>query len=126
MSQYNMDKLNGGDRMDQFTAFIAALDQTLAQSPVASADLVQVPVTFSFQQQHLQVELTTLRTSFNQGANDFGVADILDRIRSLVALELADVPATQWPRQTTTKSMTITPHKVVRVIPVDMQAYQVN
>jgi len=111
--------------LTQFTAFIESLDDTLAQEKLSPANLVQVPVTFSFQHQRLQVELTTLQTSFNQGSNDFGVADILDRIRSLVGVELADVPEKRWPRTTITKPMTITPYKVVRVIPVDMQDYQV-
>ncbi|MFC6181786.1 hypothetical protein [Lactiplantibacillus daowaiensis] len=110
---------------DTFTLFIQQLDQTLAQES-QPIDGVLVPVTFSLRQQHLQVALPTLQTSFNQGANDFGVPDILDRIRQLVGVELADQPVTQWPRQATTKNITVTPHKVVRVIPVDMQAYRVD
>ncbi|VDG32179.1 hypothetical protein [Lactobacillus pentosus] [Lactiplantibacillus mudanjiangensis] len=110
--------------MDTFTTFIQQLDQTLAQSQVTPTT-VYVPVTFSWQQQHLQVEMPSLRTSFNQGANAFGVADILDRIRQLVGIELMEKPQSQWPRHATAKALTITIHKVVRVIPVDMQVYGV-
>lgn len=112
--------------MDQFTTFMAQLDATLAQEQLAPAELVFVPVTFSFHDQHLHVAINMLQTSFNQGDNAFGVADILDRIRMLVGIELADRPQSRWPRKTTTQAMTITPHKMVRVIPVDMQAYRVG
>jgi len=116
----------GVAHMAEFTTFIAALDQTLAQEKLATTELVYVPVTFSYHDQHLQVEINMLQTSFNQGDNVFAVPDILDRIRMLVGLELADRPKSHWPRQSSTKNLTITPHKVVRVIPVDMSVYQVD
>ena len=108
--------------MDQFTAFMAQLDKTLAQEQLSSTDLVYVPVTFSFHNQRLQVAINMLQTSYNV----FGVPDILDRIRMLVSLELADRPQSRWPTKITTQQLTITPHKMVRVIPVDMRAYQVE
>ena len=113
-------------RMDKFTTFIATLDQTLAQETCSSTALVYVPVTFSYRDRHLQVEINMLQTSFNQGDNAYAVPDILDRIRMLVGLELADRPQSRWPRQSSTKNLTITPHKVVRIIPVDMSVYQVD
>ncbi|AVK61343.1 hypothetical protein C5Z25_05975 [Lactobacillus sp. CBA3605] len=112
--------------MDEFTTFITTLDQTLAQASPQSTEMVEVPVTFIFREHHLQVEMTTLQTSFNQGDNAFAVPDILDRIRMLVGLELADRPKAEWPQSATTKNLTISPHKVVRLIPVDMQAYRVD
>ncbi|WP_048000895.1 hypothetical protein [Lactiplantibacillus herbarum] len=112
--------------MDQFAAFMAQLDTTLAQEQLSTSQLVYVPVTFSFHDHRLQVEINMLQTSFNQGNNAFGVTDILDRIRMLVGLELADLPASKWPTRAATQAITITPHKMVRVIPVDMQTYQVN
>ncbi|MFS0504208.1 hypothetical protein [Lactiplantibacillus plantarum] len=39
--------------MDQFTAFMAQLDKTLAQEQLSSTDLVYVPVTFSFHESAL-------------------------------------------------------------------------
>ncbi|WP_308200404.1 hypothetical protein [Lactiplantibacillus paraplantarum] len=116
----------GVTRMDQFTAFMAQLDTVLAQEQLPSTDLVYVPVTFSFHEQHLHVAINMLQTSFNQGDNAFGVPDILDRIRMLVGLELADRPQSRWPTKVTTQALTITPRKMVRVIPVDMQAYRAN
>ena len=112
--------------MDEFTTFIAQLDQTLATEQLPAADLVYVPVTFSFHDQRLHVEINMLQTSFNQGNNAFGVTDILDRVRMLVGLELADRPRSHWPTRRTSQNITITPYKVVRVIPVDMQAYNVD
>lgn len=112
--------------MNQFTTFIAQLDQVLAAQPATTHEVVYVPVTFSFASHRLHVEIRMLQTSFNQGDNAFGVADILDRIRMLIGLELADRPHDQWPLTTTTKNRTITPYKVVRVIPVDMEAYRVE
>ena len=106
--------------------FMAQLDTTLAQEQLPSTDLVYVPVTFSFHDHHLHVAINMLQTSFNQGDNAFGVADILDRIRMLVGLELADRPQSRWPTKVTTQALTITPHKMVRVIPVDMHVYQVD
>ncbi|WP_321160421.1 hypothetical protein [Lactiplantibacillus plantarum] len=116
----------GVTQMDQFTVFMAQLDKTLAQEQLSSTDLVYVPVTFSFHNQRLQVAINMLQTSFNQGNNVFGVPDILDRIRMLVGLELADRPQSRWPTKITTQQLTITPHKMVRVILVDMRAYQVE
>ncbi|RRK10723.1 hypothetical protein D1831_05975 [Lactiplantibacillus garii] len=112
--------------MDRFTTFIAQLDQTLAAEPATTHELVYVPVTFSFHDQRLHVEINTLQTSFDQGDNAFGVQDILDRVRMLVGLELADRAHSHWPTKTTTRNLTITPHKVVRIIPVDMQRYHVE
>ena len=116
----------GVSDMDKFTDFIATLDQTLATEKLPTKALVYVPVTFSFHEGRLQIEINMLRTSFNQGDNAFGVPDILDRIRMLIGLELADRPQSRWPTNSTTKALTITPHKVVRVIPVDMSVYQVD
>jgi len=112
--------------MDQFITFMTQLDAALAQEQLSTSQLVYVPVTFSFHDQHLQVEISMLQTSFNQGDNAFGVTDILDRIRMLIGLELADRPTASWPTQVKTSALTITPHKMVRVIPVDMQAYHVK
>ena len=66
----------GVTQMDQFTAFMAQLDKTLAQEQLSSTDLVYVPVTFSFHNQRLQVAINMLQTSFNQGNNVFGVPDV--------------------------------------------------
>jgi len=116
----------GVELMDQFTTFMTQLDVALTQEQLSTSQLVYVPVTFSFHDQRLQVEISMLQTSFNQGNNAFGVTDILDRIRMLVGLELADRPISSWPTQAKTAALTITPHKMVRVIPVDMQAYHVK
>lgn len=112
--------------MDEFSDFIDQLDDTLARESLPATDLVYVPVTLSYHDNRLHVAINMLQTSFNQGNNLFGAADILDRIRMLVGLELADRPRSRWPTKTTTQNLTITPHKVVRVIPVDMHAYQVD
>ena len=50
-----MSKFDEGHN-DAITAFIVSLDDTLAQERLSPTNLVQVPVTFSFQHQHLQVE----------------------------------------------------------------------
>lgn len=124
--QYNMAKQLGVAQMDKFTTFIAQLDQTLATENLPTTNLVYVPVTFSFHDQRLHVEINMLQTSFNQGDNSFGVADILDRVRMLIGLELADRPHSHWPTRRATRDLTITPRKVVRIIPVDMQRYNVD
>lgn len=112
--------------MDEFSHFIDELDHTLRTETVSGADVVFIPTTFSCHDHHLQVELTMLQTSLNQGDNAYGATDILTRIRELVGIELADRPRASWPRQSTTRNVTITPHKVVRVIPVDMTRYGVK
>lgn len=112
--------------MMDFSTFITQLDQVLARESVPSTDVVYVPVTFSTHDQHLSIALNTFQTSFNQGANAYDVASILDRIRMLVGVELAERPRSRWPTDRPTTNLTITPYKVVRVIPVDMHQYRVN